>query len=179
MRFGYREIVFLIVLLSVPVASFWFVFKPQNGEIMQAREEIHHKEQMLRKLSEVTAQTSDIAALNDEIRSAIAMIESRLPSAKEVDVVLTQVAEIAKGHNLSLEKVKSDKPVAAAAYMEQPLTMVIRGNFDGFYSFLLDLEQLDRITRMPQLNIERLRDQDGAMMADFTLSIYFEAEGAG
>ena len=70
MRFGYREIIFLIVLLSVPVASFWFVFKPQNGEIMQAREEIHHKEQMLRKLSEVTAQTSDIAALNDEIGSA-------------------------------------------------------------------------------------------------------------
>lgn len=179
MRFGFREIVFLFVLLAVPTASFWFVFKPQNEEIEQARQEISHKEEMLRKLSEVTEQTEDLAALNIEIERAIEMIESRLPTAKEVDVVLAQVAEIAKGHKLSLEKVKSDKPVGAAAYMEQPLNMIITGQFEGFYSFLLDLEQLDRITRMPNLTIERARDEDGAMKAEFTLSIYFEAMNGG
>ena len=93
--------------------------------------------------------------------------------------MLAQVAEIAKGHKLSLEKVKSDKPVGAAAYMEQPLNMIITGQFEGFYSFLLDLEQLDRITRMPNLTIERARDEDGAMKAEFTLSIYFEAMNGG
>ena len=83
MRFGFREIVFLFVLLAVPTASFWFVFKPQNEEIEQARQEISHKEEMLRKLSEVTEQTEDLAALNSEIERAIEMIESRLPTAKE------------------------------------------------------------------------------------------------
>lgn len=179
MRFGFREIIFLFVLLAVPTASFWFVFRPQNDEIEQARQEIAHKEEMLRKLSEVTEQTEDIAALNSEIGKAIEMIESRLPTAKEVDVVLSQVAEIAEGRRLSLEKVKSDKPVTAAAYMEQPLNMIITGDFEGFYSFLLDLEQLERITRVPNLKIERSREEDGAMKAEFTLSIYFEATDGG
>lgn len=180
MRFGFREVVFLVVLLAVPMASFWFVFRPQNAEIAKANEEIQHKEQMLRKLAGVTSQSADLAALNEEIAGAIAMIESRLPSAKEVDVVLGQVAELAKDHHLALEKVKSEKPVSAAAYREQPLGMVITGNFTGFYSFLLDVERLERITRMPKLNIERINEVDGAMKAQFTLSIYFEADdGAG
>lgn len=179
MRFGHRELIFLVVLLSVPVASFFFVFKPQNAEIQRARDEIAHKEEMLRKLTEVTSQSENLASLNQEIFDAIQMIEARLPSAKEVDVVLSQVAEIAKGRKLALEKVKSEKPVSAAAYMEQPLNMVITGDFEGFYSFLLDLEQLDRITRMPSLNIERSRDIDGAMKAEFTLSIYFEPNDGG
>lgn len=174
MRLGFRELVFLFVLLAVPVASYWSVFRPQNQEIRRARLEITQKEKMLHKLAEVTAQSADLAALNDEIKDAISMIEARLPSAKEVDVVLGQVSELAEQNHLTLEKVKSDKPVAAAAYMEQPLNMVITGDFKKFYSFLLDLEKLDRITRMPDVDIERSKDEDGAMKAEFTLSIYFE-----
>ncbi|RMH26786.1 MAG: hypothetical protein D6693_06560 [Planctomycetota bacterium] len=180
MRFGFREAVFLVVLLAVPVASYWFVFRPQNAEIERARQEIAQKEAMLRKLAEVTAQREDLAALNTEIAEAIAMIEAKLPTAREVDVVLAQVAAIAEENRLSLAKVKSDDPVAMASYMEQPLKMVIRGDFEGFYQFLLDLENLDRITRMPTVDIERSRDADGDMSAEFTLSIYFEKgqEGA-
>jgi len=178
MRFGFREIVFLFVLLAVPVASYWFVFRPQNTEIERARQEIAQKEAMLRKLAQVTAQSEDLAELNTEIAEAIAMIEAQLPSAREVDVVLAQVSALAKQNKLSLEKVKSQEPVTAATYMEQPLAMVITGDFEGFYSFLLDLEKLDRITRMLDVDIERSRDVDGAMKAEFTLSIYFE-EGKG
>jgi type IV pilus assembly protein PilO len=175
MRLRFREFIFLAVLLGVPASSYLFVFRPQNNEISQARAEILHKEQMLSELSEVLSQTKDLEALNLEIKSTIDMIEARLPSAKEVDVVLGQVAEIALGHDLVLEKVKSNKPLTAAAYMEQPLEMVITGDFEGFYSFLLDLEQLDRITRMPKLDIKRSSEMDGDMKAEFTLSIYFES----
>jgi len=179
MRFGIREVVFLLVLMAVPVASFWFVFQPQNAEIEQAKKEIAHKEQMLEKLSAVTEKTHDLRAANEEIRERIELIEARLPSRKEVDVILDQVADLAVANELSLEKVKSGQPVEAASYMEQPLEMEISGSFEGFYSFLLDVERLDRITRMPQLEIERSDDVDGAMEATFTLSIYFQSAAAG
>ena len=50
MRFGTREILFLLVLLAVPLASWWFVFKAQNDEIAQANQGIKHKEEMLQQL---------------------------------------------------------------------------------------------------------------------------------
>jgi len=179
MRFGLREVIFFLVLLMVPVAAFWFVFQPQNGEIRQARKEIAHKESMLASLDEATARTADLAAANEEISTAIGMIEARLPSNKEVEIILEQVAQIATDADLKLEKVKAEKPVPAATYMEQPLEMQIEGPFERFYAFMLDLERLDRITRMPDLMIERSDETDGHIEATFTLSIYFESESSG
>jgi len=174
MRFGAREFVFFLVLMAVPLASWWFVFKVQNEEISQANQEIEHKESMLEKLDSATAKTDDLAKVNEDIWNEIQVIESRLPSDKEVDVILQQVAQIALDNNLRLPKVKSAKPVTAATYMEQPLEMKIEGDFDAFYTFLLDVERLDRITRMPEMVIKRSQGEDGMIEAEFTLSIYFE-----
>lgn len=174
MRIGPREIIFFLMLLAVLGASYWFVFRPQNMEIRQARMEIEHKERVLQKLARATSQTANLARANEEVRQAIERIEARLPSSKEVDVILQQVADLARSHQLDLPKVKSAKPVAAAAYMEQPLEMHMRGDFSRFYAFLLDVERLERITRMPDLEIKRADKGNGETEAVFTLSIYFE-----
>ena len=58
--------------------------------------------------------------------------------------------------------------------MEQPIRVELPGDFDGFYSFLLHLEQMPRITRIPDMELSRSRDNDGEMMAKFTLSIYYQ-----
>ncbi len=177
MRFGFRELIFLLVLLAMPVSSYWFVFRPQNEEIEAAKKEIEHKELLLEKLAAATQQSADLARANNETADAIALVESRLPSTKEVEVILEQVAELARKSRLELPKVKAGKPVAAARYMEQPLEMTMRGDFDDFYEFLLKLERLDRITRILDLRLERLDNENGSMVANFTLSIYFEPEG--
>ncbi len=174
MRFGIREFLFLLVLMAMPVSSYWFVFRALNREIEAAKHEIEHKERMLDKLDDATKHSTDLARANDEITAAIASVESRLPDSKEVDVILEQVADLARKSRLELPKVKSGKPVIATRYMEQPLEMVIRGNFDDFYEFLLRVERLDRITRMLSLSLERLDKEDGSMTATFTLSIYFQ-----
>lgn len=179
MRLGFRELIFLIVLISMPVSSYWFVFRPQNQEIAQARAEIEHKERMLEKLAQATARNDDLHRANQEIADGIAMVESRLPDNKEVEVVLEQVATLARESRLGLPKVRSAKPIPAAKYMEQPLDMTITGDFDDFYEFLLSVEALPRITRMPDLRVKKLDDVDGNMEASFTLSIYFEPGGAG
>ncbi len=178
MRFGWREFVFLFVLVAMPVSSYWFVFRPQNEEIQTAKKEIEHKELMLERLSAATAQRSSLSEENDRIAAAIDLVEGRLPDGKEVDVILEQVSELARKSRLQLPKVKTQKPVAAARYMEQPLEMEMRGDFDAFYSFLLRLEKLDRITRMLDLEIERVDKEDGYMTAKFMLSIYFQPKNA-
>ncbi|MBN8645278.1 MAG: type 4a pilus biogenesis protein PilO [Planctomycetes bacterium] len=181
MKFGIRELLLLGVLLAMPVCAWWFVFRPVNTEINKARSEIAQKERTLEKLSLATKQSADLAKANAEVASAIGLIESRLPTGKEVDKILEQVANLARQSNLEIPRVKAQKPVAASKYMEQPLDMSIVGDFDDFYNFLLKLEQLDRITRLLNLKLSRQDKSDGAMEAKFTLSIYFEPEvpGAG
>ncbi|MFU8829320.1 MAG: type 4a pilus biogenesis protein PilO [Phycisphaerales bacterium] len=174
MNFGIRELIFVAVLLAMPISSYWFVFKPRNEQIAQARKEIEHKELLLQKLQAATDQSADLARENEAILKEIEHVQSRLPSDKEVDVILRQVSELATQNNLKLDRVRAVRAISSASYMEQPLEMNISGNFDNFYNFLLELEQLKRITRLPKLKLKAAREQNGQMEAEFTLSIYFE-----
>ncbi len=183
MRFGFRELIFLVVLLAVPVASWWYVFKPRNAEIQQAHREIEIKQAKLNKLREVAKRIDDIGLAIEQGREAVELVEAKLPNREQVEDILENVWQLAKRNRLILKSVESEKPVPAALYMEQPLKMVVTGRFDGFYQFLLELENLSRITRVPRMKLERLgnsggRDEieldSGLMTAEFTLSIYFE-----
>lgn len=178
MQFGIREIVFLLVLIAMPISSYFFVFKPQNDEIARAKEEIAHKESMLDKLERATARTQDLQAANEEIVEAISLIEGRLPEGKEIDVILSQVATLARQSRLELPRLRMGRPIPAQQYIEQPIEMEMAGNFDDFYAFTLELERLERVTRVPDIELQRAtRSDDGTISADFTLSIYFLDSG--
>jgi len=183
MRFGMRELVFLIVLLAVPVASYMYVFAPRNSEIFAAREEIQVKQARLDTLAEMVSKIDDLEAQIERGRESVQLIEAKLPSEQDVEGILEQVWQTAKRNKLTILSVKSLKPVPAAAYMEQPLKINIQGEFDGYYQFLLDMENMPRITRIHQANLKRADmkkgpvDEDldpGVMLAEFTLSIYFK-----
>lgn len=177
MRIGIREAILLAVLLALPLTSWWLVFRPQNAVINQAKLEIEHKRSLLLKVQERTVKNQDMARENEEIRKQIESIEARLPSNKEVDTVVRQVSDLAVEAGLDSPSIESDKPVAAAMYMEQPLKMKISGDFTGFHDFLRKVEEMDRITRINDMKIVRAPDINGHMKAEFTLSIYFQPEG--
>lgn len=178
MRFGFREFLLLIILMAVPLSSWWLVFRPQNREIGLARQEIAHKRAMLAKLREETARSVDLRQANERMRAGISEIEARLPNNKEIDTVVRQVSNIAVEAGLGAPAMKSEKPVAAALYWEQPLLIRMTGDFRGFYDFLLRLEQMPRITRVPDLKLLRSDKEDGHLVSEFTLSIYFQDDAS-
>ncbi|MCA9286383.1 MAG: type 4a pilus biogenesis protein PilO [Phycisphaerales bacterium] len=183
MRVGLRELIFLVVLLAVPITSFIYVFKPRNEQIRRAREEIQIKQTQLEALEKVTSRIPDLGLAIAEGQQALDLIEKQLPSEEGVDEILRQITEIAKRNKLSVPKVEGQRPVPFGQYMELPLKTVIEGTFDGFYQFLLDLEDLSRITRIHQMKLARLipknpKDEEyppGTMRAEFTLSIYYSS----
>ena len=181
MRMGPREIIFLVVLLVVPVASYFYVFKPRNQEIKQAQVEVENKQAKLDKLREVTGQIEDLGMAIDHGRAAINLVEAKLPSARDVEVMLEDVWKHAAESRLNVKSVKSEKSVPLAGYMEQPLRVSMAGEFKGFYDFLIALENLPRITRIHEMTLDQTpsrgsgRDSERQVMkADFVLSIYFE-----
>lgn len=175
MRFGIREILFMMVLLALPVAAFYLVFQPRNVQITEAKAEIVRKEAKLQTLAEATAGIGDIEAEIAKLTDAIEHFQGMLPTDREVETLLREVWDLAAEHQLTAKSVRPDKIVPAAQYAELPIKMVIIGDFDGFYSFVQDIEKLPRITRMPNINITKQRqDEAGVVQAELTLSIFFE-----
>lgn len=177
MRFGIRETIFLLILLCVPVAAYFFVFQPRTDQINAAREEINRKQAKLKQLEAATVNMVDLGEEIDRLSYAIEVFEAKLPAQREVEVVLKDVWELAAANGLTPKSVRTDKIISASNYAELPLRMSITGDFDGFYSFLLEMEKLERITQMPKMKLKRLPNADeGAMQADIILSIFFEGD---
>jgi len=147
MKLGLREFLFLLLLASLPMAAWRYVFEPRNQQIEAVREQISAKREKLDQLRSATEQIDDLGAEIERLSHAVIHFERKLPAQREVEVILKEVWELAARHGLNPRTIRTDEPVMNAHYAELPLRMTIDGDFDGLYSFLLDLEQLQRITR--------------------------------
>jgi len=175
MKLGLRELLFLLVLLGLPVAAYFFVFQPINAEIANVRDANAAKQAKLERLK-VAEHIENIGREIKKLDSAIAVFEAKLPAEKEVEVILKEVWQLATANDLRPRSVRTGDPKASTLYSEMPIRMNMIGDFDGFYEFLLDLEGLSRITRIHQMKLERLKDRPGHIEAEFVLSIFFEPQ---
>ena len=52
--------------------------------------------------------------------------------------------------------------------------MELEGNFTSFYSFLLELEKLPRIMKIREMKLNKHKENEGQISADFLVSIFFQ-----
>jgi type IV pilus assembly protein PilO len=176
MRFGIRELIFVLLLIATPVASYFGYFKKHNEDIASAREEITARQKKLAQLEAATMRVKDLGEEIDKLAQAIEVFEQKLPSERETEVILREVWELATRHHLVPRSVRTDKVIEGPLYSTLPIPMSIVGNFDGFYSFLLDLEKLPRLTQIPRMNLQKIDSEEGHMKADIVLHIFFESK---
>jgi len=174
MKFGIRELILVSAMIALLVCSYFFVFAKSNQKRENLRAESAAKRTALANLKQATAGIDDLGKKIEELQRAITFFESKLPQEKEVDVILADVSRKVEENGLTLRTVKTLKSERGPNYRELPIQMNIAGDFKGFYSFLLQLEKLPRITRVTHMKLEKIDDRDGEMTAQMTLSIFFE-----
>lgn len=178
MKFGIRELVLVSAMVALLVCSYFFVFAKSNAKRKQLEAEIASKRAALTNLRQATVGIDDLGKKIEELQRAIDFFESKLPQEKEVDKILKEVWQMAEANSLQTKTVKPLKSERGPNYSEQPIQMSLSGDFNGFYSFLLQLEKLPRITRLTHMKLEKIDDRDGEMTAQMTLSIFFEPDAA-
>src|SRR3954447_10419811 len=176
MRFGIRELVFVSLMVALLISTWFFVFRKANTRRMQKVAEMESWDKQLNNLRHASSGIDDMPNKIAELQKAIDFFASKLPQAKEMDKVLTEVSQMADANSLQSNTVKSLKTERGRSYSEQSIQMSLSGDFNGFYSFLLQLEKLPRITRVTNMNLTKINDRDGEMQAQMTMSIFFEPD---
>lgn len=177
MRLGLREFLFFVMLLALPVASYFFVFEPRNSEIAAAEREIQAKQEKLRQLERATRVQSDLQIEIDKLTTAITIFEEKLPSEDRFDQVLHEVTDLATRQQLTMSRVERQRVERRAHFTEAPIRLNLNGDFDGLYRFLADLERLSRIIHVKDMKITRntgRRQEASQMQAELRLSIFYE-----
>jgi len=173
-----RKILFFIVLLGMTYVSYTYMIKPANKHLTQQKTAVEQKRAKLGELEKAALSADDLSKQLAKVEEAIQVFESKLPPRSEIDTVLTDITVIAQKHGLTSKTIRTLPTKDNRGYVEQPLEMELSGNFNSYYAFLLEMEKLDRITKINELTLSKESNQEGQTKAKFVLSIFFQNTGA-
>lgn len=175
MQFGPRTFLFFVLLLAMPVVSYYLMFKPLQERIDSARADTIEKKAQLQKLAIATARTKDIPAEIEKLKKVVEFLESKLPEEKEMDKVLQEVWELAAKNQMTTKSWRDVKTTQGSNYSEQAIRINVSGPYQkGFYPFLWELERSSRLMKISDLKLEQDDKVKGNVNAEMTLTIYFE-----
>ena len=180
-----REIVFALVLLAIPLAAWSLEFAPRQRRQDELKQKIKAKQAKLDKLFEKKRLSWAIGDLREQIaegKEAVAIFRSRLPDEKEIDQIVREVWRLAKSNELSPTSLRTIPPrkgkqftAIGGPHGEQPVLIQIEGDFNGLYSFMLDMESQSRIMRIRQMTLKKPeKTHAGQVSATIEFSIFFE-----
>jgi len=178
MTSSFRKAIFFALLMGVTAAGYQFMIKPANQNLAEARQRVDGKRAKLVDFEEATAKAEDLTRQLEQLQEAIRFFESKLPSTSEIHTVLEQVTVIAQKQGLQPKTIRTLSRKDNSGYVEQPLTMKLVGNFNSFYSFLLEIEKLPRIMKLRELKLEKDAGEEGEVGAEFIVSIFFQNKTA-
>ncbi len=179
MKFGIRELFFVLLLMAIPGGAYFWVFRPANEHIEKQRVDIDVKEAKLVNLQKAMVGVRNLGEEVDRLKEAVSFFESKLPPRHEIHKVLKQVTEIADQHGLETKLFETLRAKPYADYSEQPIQLELAGSFDAFYQFLLEVEKMPRITKIKDMQLERDKKDTGLMLATLKMSIFFDNNAQG
>lgn len=176
MKSGARKIVFFFVLVGVAYLAYQYWIKPVNAKLGKQRAQLHQKLAKLEDVEKTIPAADDLARQLEKLQQAVEFFENRLPPTSEIDKVLHDVTVIVQNQGLRSKRVLRLQKKDDSGYIEQPLKMELVGNFNSFYSFLLELEELPRIMKIRELELDKQTEHEGQIAANFIVSIFFQKE---
>jgi type IV pilus assembly protein PilO len=174
MTSGFRKVVFLVLLVGLAVVGYQYMIRPANKNLAESKGRVEAKLAKLDEFEQTAATADDLTKQLEQLQEAIKFFESKLPPTSEIHKVLEQVTVIAQERGLKPKTIRTLSKKDNSGYVEQPLKMELVGNFNSFYSFLLELEKLPRIMKIRELELEKQSDDEGQVAADFVVSIFFQ-----
>ncbi|MCE5185761.1 MAG: type 4a pilus biogenesis protein PilO [Planctomycetaceae bacterium] len=177
MNSSIRHVIFFVLIIGMAYVSWTYMIKPANADLKKQRSDMEEKRAKLNKLDQATATTSaeSVGEQLKKIEEAIRVFESKLPPSSEIHTVLENVTLIAQRHGLTPKTIRTQKNKVNRGYIEQPIEMELDGNFNAYYAFLLELEKMDRITKIRELNLKKKDNEEGQTQSKFVMSIFFQS----
>ena len=168
MALGLLVLIGLVGMLVTRPASIQLVVIGE--QIARQRRELQIAQTRLAALPMVESQT-------EQLRGRIETFNKRLPSHQELPQLIGDVTQISR--RVSLGKL-SWRPEPAlrrtGQFTELPLEFTFQGDFLNVFSFLSQLQDLPRLTRLRKLDVQARDGADGQVDVQLTMNIYFSEE---
>ena len=172
-----------IIVIIISIATFVFIVKPGYMEIKDIESKSNNLEEVLANAKKLQSLRDNLLEKKKKLsRADLDRLEKLIPENADNVKLIMNLQDIAKTYGLTMETASSDKKdkdkkgkggkqtfdIETKDYGIISLDFNISGSYDGFISFIKDIEDNLRITDIKNLSIE---GTDDAKKFNFALKV--------
>jgi Tfp pilus assembly protein PilO len=163
-----------MLVVGLALVGYQFVIRPAQESLRESQERLEMNRMKLSEFEKATNVALDLTTQLQQLQNAVEFFEQKLPPTSEIHKVLEQITLIAQKQGLNPKSIRTLGKKQNSGYVEQPLEMKFEGNFKAFYSFLLEVEKMQRIMKVRKLEVNKTNQLEGQISTDCIMSIFFQ-----
>jgi type IV pilus assembly protein PilO len=152
-----KALIFLLTFLLLCVGFYYLKYKPQAEQIRALNENIGVQEKKLKELKQAAAQAQvlegEIAKLEEEFAQLLAL----LPDQREIPGLLDSISRMASQSGLEHVSFQPQPEQLHDFYAAIPVRLELIGSYHELGAFLDRVSKLDRIVKVDNLSLTRLK----------------------
>jgi Tfp pilus assembly protein PilO len=160
-------------------AFYGLIYRPQTKQLREVESRIASTSGELAICQDQTRMLNTVATDVERLRSRLREFKT-LPKQQDLSQFIRDIAELGIQANLHRFEQRQAIPVRGPKLSAQPMSLTFEGDFVNVFSFLRHTEELQRLIRVPNINIQSvqgpMKDRDGQVKVQMTMNIYFAAE---
>ena len=176
---GRERAILWVLILLVAVGGFYnFVYSPKTKEIAALAKQLKPKQEELKRVQAQAARKDELERQLAELQVQVREIEAKLPSSREIPLLLVQLERLAGQAGVDLTLIKPSQPTAgqapkpgtppsgaaaaqAAGLLSFGLELNAEGSFDMVENFLRGIETFPRFIAMNGMGMTPLPARPG------------------
>jgi Tfp pilus assembly protein PilO len=150
-----------------------FGYRPQMVELNGLRTHIAEKK---RDLDSAQARAKALPMVMAEVarlQQRVERFDKKLPKQQDLGAFIKDITQLSQQTSLRRWRIDAKAPKRNELYSETPIQIHFEGDYRSAFSFLKQAEQMQRLTRLHNVQIRVLDSQLGQVEVQAALTIYF------
>lgn len=173
-----RVLVIITVCAIIVIVAYFFVVSKQLTQLeterslnITKRKEFQEKYNLAANLS---AYEQQMVAIKESYKETL----KELPSSDQLAELIDNISKQAEANDLITQSIKPGEPKSVLGfYKELPITLVLRGSYNGFGSFISDISKIPRIITLHDFSVKHAgqskKDQTNELVLELDAKTYW------
>jgi Tfp pilus assembly protein PilO len=170
--FAKVQIALGVAMVVAGLAFYFGVYRPQDQAIAELNQQISGKRAELMADQSQTGRLPRVELQLRELNASLAGFK-KLPPDPQLGIFIHDINQASQEAALNHLTIEPGSPVRDALYSEEPIALNFKGSFPAVASFIRQVEDMDRLTRVQDVTIKNANSADDSVDVSLTVDIYF------
>jgi Tfp pilus assembly protein PilO len=160
-------------MLTMVVGFYLFGYRPASMRMASMRQEIEIKQRELKDIQQRTQIRPLVEQTVNERRRKLERFDKKLPKQQDFGAFYNDITFLGRQSALSKCSVEpAAVPQRNDRFVELPIDLRFEGNFLNVFSFLRQIDQMQRLTRVQNLKVTS-KGNAGQVEVQLSMNIYY------